>query len=332
VTSRQATSGTLLCLVEPGLDNAVLATLESHFSGVADVRVARSARRRERRSELRRMRSVDPPLSEERRQVLNPNGRRVDDRRRSLAPAPSLPLPRRVLALEDRIRFSAPAAGEDRRLAVADSLRLVVRFQLGDAEGFRALYERHFDGVYRYLLTALHDRHDAEDGAQEVFIRALRGLPRYEFRGSPFEAWLFRIVRNHTLNVRRRAAPESPADPAHIDLWRDQRDLRGLMEGPVADPNLLLSVERLPASQRQVLALRYMIGLEWADIAAVMDRSSGAVRQLEQRALSYLRKRLDAVEGEPTSRTHSMPMRRRACVSPVALRRRRALLDGARAA
>ena len=230
--------------------------------------------------------------------------------------------------------FVSAAPDAEKRRTTAESLRLVVRFQLGEADAFRAIYERHFDGVYGYLLTALRARHEAEDSAQEVFIRVLRALPQYEFRGTPFEAWLFRIVRNHTLNVKQRSAPVSPADPASIDLWRDHRELRlaNTTAAPDADRDLLVFVERLPPSQRQVLVLRYMVGLDWIDIATVLGRTSGAVRQLEQRALSYLRTRLEAKEGRAASRTQSLAMRGRMRPSPVAARRRSALLESARVA
>ena len=167
-----------------------------------------------------------------------------------------------------------------------------------------------------------------------MFIRVLRALPQYEFRGTPFEAWLFRIVRNHTLNVKQRSAPVSPADPASIDSWRDHREQRTLgdRDGPATDGALRMFVERLPASQRQVLVLRYMVGLGWSDIATVIGRTPGAARQLEQRALTYLRKRLEATERTAGARTRSLPMRRRAWPSPVATSRRGALLDGARVA
>ena len=323
----------VFCLVAADLEEVATATLEAHFARLGRVRVVREGRRLERRVDVRRMRDR-PVAGADRRRVLNPNGRRVDDRRAALMARPPLPLPRALAGRDDGIGFVSTRPGEEKRLATAESLRLVVRFQLGEPEAFRAIYERHFDGVYSYLLTALRDRHDAEDGAQEVFIRALRGLERYQFRGSPFEAWLFRIARNHTLNVKRRAAPVSPAEPARIDLWRDDRDLRsqagsGLAQG---DQDLLLFIERLPASQRQVLVLRYMVGLDWADIATVLDRSSGAVRQLEQRAFSYLRKRLEAVERGATSRNRALPMARRTSTSPVSASRRGALLHGSRAA
>jgi RNA polymerase sigma-70 factor (ECF subfamily) len=335
LTALGSASNRLFCLVPADLGDAIRASLEAHFAGVAGVVVLRENRRRERRAHVRRVRVRPVGGAEERRRVLNPNGRRVDDRRRALAARPRMPLPRGVGPSADRVEFAAPSASDDKRLAVAESLRLVVHFQLGETDAFRAIYERHFDGVYGYLLTALHDRHDAEDGAQEVFMRALRGLSRYEFRGRPFEAWLFRIARNHALNVKRRLPPVRPADPAMIDVWRDQRDLRGLMadmRSSGADPDLLVFIERLPASQRQVLVLRYMVGLGWSDVAEVLNRSSGAVRQLEQRALTYLRKRLEAVERGQSPRTRPLPMRRRAWPSPVAASRRGALRQGIRAA
>jgi RNA polymerase sigma-70 factor (ECF subfamily) len=324
--------GEVICLVAAAEDDALVATLDAYFARVEGVRVVRDGRRRERRGGVRR-RHGSVISDSDRRRVRNPNGRRVDDRRRAVAlrPAPALPPALSAIA---GVEFVSPKPGENKRLATAKTLRLVVRFQLGEAEAFREIYVRHFDGVYGYLLTALRDSHEAEDGAQEVFIRALRGLERYEFRGSPFEAWLFRIVRNHTLDVKRRAALVSPAEPARIDLWRDDRDRRAEAGGGPAqrDQELLVFIERLPPSQRRVLVLRYMVGLDWADIATVLDRSSGAVRQLEQRAFSYLRKRLEAVERPTASRTRTLPMARRVGPSPVSSGRRRALLSGRRAA
>ena len=328
----QRDMGEVICLVAAAADDALVDTLDAYFARVEGVRVVRERRRRERRSGVRRLHG---PVIEDsdRRRLRNPNGRRVDDRRRAVAirPAPELPAALSAIA---GVEFVSPKPGEDKRLATAESLRLVVRFQLGEPEAFRDIYVRHFDGVYGYLLTALHDSHEAEDGAQEVFIRAMRGLERYEFRGTPFEAWLFRIVRNHTLNVKRRAAHVSPAEPARIDLWRDDRHSRAEAGSGRAkrDQDMLVFIERLPLSQRQVLVLRYMVGLDWADIAVVLDRSGGAVRQLEQRAFTYLRKRLEAVERPTASRTRTLPLARRMGASPVSSTRRRALLSGLRAA
>jgi RNA polymerase sigma-70 factor (ECF subfamily) len=311
--------------------NLAIAALGGCFEEAREVRVVVDGRTRERRTLVRRTHERPLGTGAERRLVRNLNGRRVDDRRRAVVFQRPRALPLAADSLRDRIEFVAPRPGEDNRLAIAESLRLVVRFQMGESDAFGSIYERHFDGVYGYLLTALRDRHDAEDGAQEVFIRALRGLPNYEFRSRPFEAWLFRIARNHTLNVKQRAAPVSPADPASLELWRDARWAADALPAGT-DRDLLLFIERLPPSQRQVIVLRYMVGLDWGDIATVLERSNGAVRQLEQRAFTYLRSRLQAVERRAAARTQSLPMSRLNGPSPVASGRLAALAHGTRAA
>jgi RNA polymerase sigma factor (sigma-70 family) len=317
-------SGTVVCLVGAGVDETAVAALEQRFA--PRVQVVRERRRSERRGAERRHDEPGFLSARDRRRVRNPGGRRVDERRRVLEVRgiPRLPAPAR--SVSDRVAFLRAAPGDCRRREAAESLRLVVRFQLGDPHAFKTLYERHFDAVYAYLLTVLRDRHEAEDSAQEAFTKILHALPRFEFRRGRFEAWLFRIVRNHALNVKRRTGPVSPADPARIDLWRERRDSASTPHGP--DDDLRALIDRLPTAQRQVIVLRYMVELEWDEIAGLLDRSSGAVRQLEQRALVHLRRRLAAGSAISASRARPMPMRRRCRQSPVVAMRRRALLAG----
>ena len=321
MTDRQLAK--VVCLVATGVDDAAVTTLELHFA--PRIQVVRERRRRERRGGDRRQRASGAASGRECRHVRNQDGRRIDERRGVPVTRRHVPLPGSLRGLGKQITFVAPPDGDRRRLEAAESLRLAVRFQLGDGDAFRALYERHFDGVYAYLLTVLRDRHEAEDASQEVFMRAFRALPRFEFRGRRFEAWLFRIVRNHAIRVKHRIGPVSPADPGEIALWRDRRQA-SLADQGAAEGRLVALIEWLPTAQRQVIVLRYMVDLDWTDIAAVLTRSNAAVRQLEQRALANLRQGLAAVEPPPTSRTRSMPMLRYGRTSPVAARRRLALV------
>src|SRR4029077_11161841 len=85
-----------------------------------------------------------------------------------------------------------------------DTVRIVARIQAGDSELFGALYTRYFDRVYGYLRVALNDPHEAEDGAQQGFVKVFQALPGYEQRSHTFSAWLFTIVRNHLRDELRR--------------------------------------------------------------------------------------------------------------------------------
>lgn len=155
----------------------------------------------------------------------------------------------------------------------------------GDPRRFAPLYEAYFDPVYAYVWRRVRDRADAEDLTSEVFRRALRGLPRFEWRGVPFGAWLMRIAAH-----------------AVADRWRQARrqaDLRRLepVEQTTDDDLerrvLLFSLVRsLPEDQRRVVRLRFVDQKTIREIATEMGRSEGAVKQLQFRALEGLRARM----------------------------------------
>jgi RNA polymerase sigma factor (sigma-70 family) len=202
-----------------------------------------------------------------------------------------------------RVLFGAPPereADEDR-----DTARLVTRFQAGDAEAFAALYKRYFDRVYGYLRVAFKDRHEAEDVTQQVFMRVFEKLHAYERRRQPFRAWLFTVVRNLAVSELRKRGRLEPMDPIELQSQReaiemaseDEYDLGALSW--ISDRDLTLFIERLPLAQRQVLALRYMLGLRNPEIADVLGRSADEVKVLHYRAVTFLRARLHAIGRTP---------------------------------
>src|SRR5687767_3049379 len=168
----------------------------------------------ERRMRMRRAahdrRGDGAAARRERRHVRSASGRRVADRRASGRPAHAPPLPPELAALDLTFVEIEPLTQVQRD--DADSARLVVAVQAGDRDAFGKLYLRYFDGIYGYLRTALRDPHEAEDAAQDVFMQALRAIPRYELRGQPPRRWLFRIARNQAIDRarRRRSTPEDP--------------------------------------------------------------------------------------------------------------------------
>jgi RNA polymerase sigma-70 factor, ECF subfamily len=277
----------LHCLVPRDLGEEVLEALRDALPARCRVLVER--RRRIRRAPHdRRGGSVSP--NRDRRRVRNACGRRVADRRAAGRPALAPPLPAELAALDlvfVEVEPRAPVEVED-----AESARLVVRVQAGDRDAFGKLYLRHFDGIYGYLRTALRDPHEAEDATQDVFMQALRAIPRYELRGQPPRRWLFRIARNQAIDRarRRRTAPE---DPAIIESRLDA-DPGDPFDGVLSDAALVAHIERLPDAQREVLFLRYAAGFDANEIAAMTKRSPAAVRQLQHRAIGELRRRLPA--------------------------------------
>src|SRR4051812_22006501 len=93
-----------------------------------------------------------------------------------------------------------------------DSDALVDAARAGDASAFRALYEHFAPQIYRFALFRLRRAADAEDLTQRVFVKVIEALPRYEHRGLPFRAWLFRIARNAVIDVQRVTRPAEPME------------------------------------------------------------------------------------------------------------------------
>jgi len=173
-----------------------------------------------------------------------------------------------------------PSGADVDRAAVAAAKRHPQRFAV--------LYRKYLPQVYSFAFYELGNHHDAEDVTERVFLSALSALPRFEERGeesSTFRVWLFRIARNAIRNqrralARRREAPAALAE--HVPSEIDPDRLALLNE---EHAQAWKAVARLPADRRRAVILRFVEEMSTAEIAAVMERSEGAVRVLIHRAL-----------------------------------------------
>jgi RNA polymerase sigma-70 factor (ECF subfamily) len=159
----------------------------------------------------------------------------------------------------------------------------------GDIGAFEQLYERYVDGIYRYCRLRLPTVVDAEDVTATVFERAFAAFPP-KTTGA-FRGWLFTIAHNEIVN-HWRAGAKRRQDRALDD------ELPLIDPGPTPEEELLDAEEhrklknalaRLPEDQRRVIELR-LAGLTGMEIAAVLDRSPTAARQLQYRAMQHLRR------------------------------------------
>lgn len=151
-----------------------------------------------------------------------------------------------------------------------------------DPREFVDLYDVYADRVYRYFLARLRNVLQAEDLTQQTFLKALEALPRFEWRGRPFGAWLFRIANNcfiDAVSVKSEIALEEIAEPA-----APENKLTAEIDAAFAWKKTGLLTEE----QRQALALRYRGELAIAEIAALMDKSPAAIKMLLQRAVRML--------------------------------------------
>jgi RNA polymerase sigma-70 factor (ECF subfamily) len=321
--------GVVYCLLPGDLASKLHVVLRRQFRDDPSVEVVVEQRANDRRSggDRRAARATPPQLATERRRIRAVAGRRVDERRAVVLHVDAPTLPRRARPHAARLVFVERFEPSALRAEDIDTARLVLRIQAGDPDGFSVLYARYFDRVYGYLSGILRDAHEAEDATQNVFMKVHGALPRFEYRGVPFRVWLFLAVRRHALSEIQKLGRMEVLERSEIDRQRETpvERVEGTVLEWISDRELLVFVERLPLSQRQVLLLRYVVGLSNTQIAAVLGRTPNDVAALHTRAIGLLRRRLTAV-GRGAARERRSRMRRWNPQAPVLRQRRFALL------
>jgi RNA polymerase sigma-70 factor (ECF subfamily) len=170
--------------------------------------------------------------------------------------------------------------------------KLIERAQ-DDPEAFGVLYEKYVDQIYQYIFYRTGNRCDAEDLTARTFYKALANLKRYQYRGLPFSAWLYRIAHNLVANWhrdRKRRAGIPLDDLAMVSKERESAE--ALVESNERVEALREAILGLPPERQELLVLKYTTELTNSEIGKVMGRSEGAVKALYHRTLAALRKEL----------------------------------------
>jgi RNA polymerase sigma-70 factor (ECF subfamily) len=177
--------------------------------------------------------------------------------------------------------------------------RLLIEAAQHDPARFGDLYEENFERIYAYIVRRVKDRAETEDITSEVFHHALANLDSYEWRGIPFAAWLFRIAANLISDRWRLKSREQAIDePERIESVEGKSsELHNSELNEVERRTTLFRlVQTLPVEQRRVVALRFVEQKSIREVAREIRKSEGAVKQLQFRALTTLRARMEGAD------------------------------------
>jgi RNA polymerase sigma-70 factor, ECF subfamily len=172
----------------------------------------------------------------------------------------------------------------------AQGERLIVdAAKAGDQAALSELYTLYFPRVYRYILARTGNTYDAEDLAEEVFMKVLEAIDRFQWREAPFSAWLFRIAHNALISQRRKDGVRGRSGPLSDGLALDLQGPDEMVANRLALNEIMDAAAKLPEAQRQVITLRFAAGLSVAETARAMNKGEGNVKVIQHKAIAKLR-------------------------------------------
>jgi RNA polymerase sigma-70 factor (ECF subfamily) len=162
----------------------------------------------------------------------------------------------------------------------------IERAQSGDQRALGEIYDWYLPRVYRYVLARLGDVSETED----IFLRMLAAIGDYKRTNVPFSAWLFRIAHNHVVSHYRRDGFRK--DHAELDetMVDGRHDPASIVESQMVLGEVADAVQKLPDAQRDVISLRFAVGLSVAETAQVLGKREGNIKALQHKALARLQR------------------------------------------
>jgi RNA polymerase sigma-70 factor (ECF subfamily) len=187
---------------------------------------------------------------------------------------------------------SSGATEKSARESTEHVRKLVESAQQGDRSALEELYLIHFDRIYSYLHMSVGNRHDAEDLTTQTFLKMLESIGRFRWQAAPFSAWLFRIAHNLAMDhfrARRRWQPEEEV-PEPVGSEEPSAELEAMQS--IGRQSMLELIDKLSTEQQQVLTLKFVFNFTNADVAKILDKTEGAIKSLQHRALASLQKQI----------------------------------------
>jgi RNA polymerase sigma-70 factor (ECF subfamily) len=179
----------------------------------------------------------------------------------------------------------------------ADDLSLIKRFKAGDISAFEEIVLKYQDKIYDLCRHMLQNAHDAEDAAQDVFVKAYQNLNRFKPEASLL-TWLYRIAINTCIDYRRKPFFESlfktskEGDVFAVDQLSDSPSPERLYESKQISHAIQLALGRLSEKLRTVIVLKEIEGLSYEEIAEILEVSIGTVKSRISRAREELKELL----------------------------------------
>lgn len=173
--------------------------------------------------------------------------------------------------------------------------QLITDAQNGNMDAFGDLYDIYLPRIYRYCFARVRNAAEAEDLAEEIFLKALSNMHKFNWSraiggANPFTAWLFRIAHNHVISFTRRLSNKNPT--SELGDWIPDKEPtpEQEIELQLSIDEVFQAVQGLPSAQRDVIMMRFSAGLSIAETSLALDKKESNVKVLQHKAVNSLKK------------------------------------------
>lgn len=168
--------------------------------------------------------------------------------------------------------------------------KLIERAVKGKASAFGSLYDYYQPKIYRFVLIKVGRREDAEDLTHQVFVNAWENIGGYKDLGFPFSSWLYRIARNQVVDFYRMKRPETSLEKIDPEYFVAPATASFDVALKMEVERARLAIQKLKPEYQDVVIMRFVDDLPIKEVAASLDKSEGAIKLLQHRAIKELKK------------------------------------------
>lgn len=159
-----------------------------------------------------------------------------------------------------------------------------------DPKDFAALYDKYYEQIFRFIYQRVDDKEQAFDGTQQVFMKALNNLYKYEFRGVPFASWLYRIASSEVNNLYRAQKAERTVNIDSVGVFGIMEEIQESKIDQYHDKIVGIIGEQLEEDELQLIEMRFFEKRSFKEIGEILDITENNAKVKTYRILDKLKK------------------------------------------
>ncbi|MAF80237.1 hypothetical protein CL629_04120 [bacterium] len=163
----------------------------------------------------------------------------------------------------------------------------------GDSEAFGRLYDQYVSQIYRFIYFRVSSKTDAEDLTHQVFLKAWKSLKRYKEKGHPFSSWLYRIAQNTVVDFYRTSRSHQDIETLPEQVLSENPNIEDRVDQSIEVERIHSVIRQLDETSQSVLLMKFVDHLSNKEISVTLEKSEGAIRVIQHRALKQVRDLLE---------------------------------------